>query len=114
MTNTKLNKILMVFLIIVAAAALLLAIYFLPPVHSRLSWRISMVRADIYYFFNPPDEMVFVPGQREEMGALIDQTPTATEVPPTATIEPSPTQTDFVPPTPTETLAPTTPPTPAS
>ncbi|MFU8827655.1 MAG: C39 family peptidase, partial [Brevefilum sp.] len=111
MTNTKLNKILMVFLIIVAGAALLLAIYFLPPVNSRLSWRISMLRAEIYYFFNPPDEMVFVPGQQSEMGVLVDQTPTATEIPPTATIEPSPTEPDFIPPTPTETLAPTATPT---
>jgi tetratricopeptide (TPR) repeat protein len=111
MPETKRNKILMVFLIIVAASAFLLAIYFLPPVHSRLSWRISMLRAEIYYFFNPPEEMVFVPGQKGEM-SIIALTSTATDVPPTATLEPSPTPTDFVSPTPTETQTPTPTPTP--
>ena len=111
MSETKRNKILMVFLIIVAATALLLAIYFLPPVHSRVNYRISMLRAEIYYFFNPPEEMVFIPGQQGEMNP-IDQTPTATDVPPTATLEPTPEPTEFVSPTPTETQTPTPTPTP--
>ena len=102
----------MVFLIIFAAAAFLLAIYSIPSVHSRLSWRISLLRAEIYYFFNPPDEMVFIPGQREEMNVNINLTPTATELPPTATLAPSPATTDFVPPTPTATEIPTATPTP--
>ncbi|MFA7407177.1 MAG: C39 family peptidase [Anaerolineaceae bacterium] len=106
MQNPKLNKILMVLMIAIASSALLLAIYFLPPVHSRLSWRLSLLRAEIYYFFNPPDEMVFIPGQKEEMSAM-ELTPTATEAPPTETVEPSATPTNFVSPTPTETQTPT-------
>ena len=112
MANTKLNKILMVLLIIIAAAALLLAIYFLPPVHNRLSYRVSLLRAEIYYFLNPPEKVVFVPSQQDEMSVLIELSPTATEVSPTATTEPSLNPTDFVPPTPTTTTTPTPMPTP--
>jgi tetratricopeptide (TPR) repeat protein len=112
MSNTKLNKILMVFLIVVATTAFLLAVYFLPPVHERLSWRISLLRAEIYYFFNPPDDMVFVPGQREAMTAALETTATATDAPPTPTLEPTLEPTDFVSPTPTSTVTPTPTPTP--
>ncbi len=44
--------------------ALLLAIgvYYLPPVHSRLSTRVDLIRTRIIYFFNPPSEAVFTPG----------------------------------------------------
>lgn len=111
MTNTKLNKILMVFLIIVAVIAFLLAIYFLPPVHDRLSWRVSSLRANIYYFFNPPDEVLIELGQAEIAG-MLTRTPTATELPPTATLVPSLTPTDYVPPTATLTATPSPTPTP--
>lgn len=112
MPNTKLNKILMVLLIIVAVMALLLAIYFLPPVHERLSWRVANLRADIFYLFNPPERVSFSPGQQAGMTPAITLTPSATEPPPTATLEPSPTPTDYVSPTPTLTATPTPTPTP--
>lgn len=50
----------------VSAGVLLLGtlIYNLPPIHSRLAWRIDDLRAQIKYFFNPPDEAVFQPGQQ--------------------------------------------------
>jgi hypothetical protein len=44
------------------ALALGIGIYYLPPVHSRLAWRLDNLRAQIKYFFNPPDEAVFQPG----------------------------------------------------
>ena len=40
---------------------LLIGVYFLPPVHSRLAWRLDNLSAQIKYFFNPPDEAVFQP-----------------------------------------------------
>jgi len=45
--------------------ALLLGIgfYYLPPVHSRLAWRVDALRTRIIYFFNPPGEVVFTPGE---------------------------------------------------
>ncbi|MBW6467349.1 MAG: C39 family peptidase [Brevefilum sp.] len=112
MPKTKLYKILMVLLIIISASAFLLAIYFLPPVHERLSWRVALLRGEIYYFFNPPDEVIFVPGQQAQMTANTGLTPTITEPPPTATLVPSVTPTDYVSPTPTSTATPTPTPTP--
>jgi hypothetical protein len=112
MAKTKLYKILMVLLIIIAASAFLLAIYFLPPVHERLSWRVALARGEIYYFFNPPDEVIFVPGQQAQMTSNTGLTRTVTEPPPTATLVPSVTPTNYVSPTPTATATPTPTPTP--
>jgi len=39
--------------------------YYLPPVHDRLGWRLDNLRAQVKYFFNPPDEAVFQPGQQQ-------------------------------------------------
>ena len=100
----------MVVLIIIAASAFLLAIYFLPPVHDRLSWRMTLLQADIYYFFNPPDKVSFSPGQQDQMEEIFKQTqtaqfdlPTAT---PTPTVEPTIAPTDYFTPTPTVTETP--------
>ena len=41
---------------------LAVGVYFIPPVHERLAWRVDDVRARIKYFFNPPDQAVFQPG----------------------------------------------------
>ena len=56
--------------------ALLLAvgIYFLPPVHSRLSWRIDELRTRIIYFFNPPDEAVFQPETQIDLESAVATT----------------------------------------
>ncbi len=42
---------------------LAIGIYFLPPVHDRLSPRINLLRTRIVYFFNPPSEAVFQPSE---------------------------------------------------
>jgi tetratricopeptide (TPR) repeat protein len=45
---------------------LLLAVglYYVPPVHDRLAWRVDNLRTQVKYFFNPPDEAIFQPGQQ--------------------------------------------------
>jgi hypothetical protein len=76
---------------------LAIGIYFLPPVHDRLSTRVDLLRTRIIYFFKPPSEAVFTPGQenpltvetavvtaRAEMALTL--TPAAT-----ATLKPGPT-----------------------
>jgi hypothetical protein len=67
-------------ILIVGGAVLLLAIilYNLPPVRSRLAWRVDNLRADIKYFLNPPDKAVFVPGQQ---GAQFTSTPEPSATP---------------------------------
>jgi tetratricopeptide (TPR) repeat protein len=42
---------------------LAIGVYYLPPVHSRLSTRVDLLRTRIIYFFNPPSEAVFTPGE---------------------------------------------------
>ena len=41
---------------------LTVGVYYIPPVHDRLAWRIDEARTRMKYFFNPPDQAVFQPG----------------------------------------------------
>ena len=107
MQKKSLNKIVMIFFIIIGVIGLMVAVYFLPPVHDRLSWRIANLRASIFYFFNPPDEVAFSPAQQDEMEAIVRETQTAMAPTPTQTLEPTITPTNFVSPTPTQTPSPT-------
>jgi tetratricopeptide (TPR) repeat protein len=76
--------------------------YQLPPIHSRLAWRVDELRTRIKYALNPPDEAVFVPGGGTPQ---IPSTPSPTSSPaPTAT-PPGPTETPL--PSPTPTISPT-------
>ena len=66
---------------------LLIGIYYTPPVHSRLAWRLESVRTQIKYLINPPDEAIFLPAQQTGLESLqTSPTPKAT-----ATPEPGPT-----------------------
>jgi hypothetical protein len=76
--------------------------YQLPPIHSRLSWRVDELRTRIKYAIDPPDEAIFVPGGGTPPGVrTITQTPASS---PTVTL-PGPTETPL--PSPTPTIAPT-------
>jgi len=89
-----------IFIGIAAVLVLAVGIYFLPPVHSRLAWRIDDLRAKVRYALNPPEKAEFDPG--------VSGTPVAIRTPPTPW--PTLTRTD-VPTerlyTPTPTLTPT-------
>ncbi len=75
----------------------LIGLYQLPPIHSRLAWRVDNLRTQIKYYFNPPDEAVFHPS-----------TPVPTTAPFTEnTPEPPPAKTDTPSPSPTPTVIPT-------
>jgi hypothetical protein len=112
MRKTSLKKILMIILVIFAGLVMMLVIYFLPPVHARLSWRVANLRARAFYFFNPPGEAAFSPAQQDQMAAIVHKTLTAMAPQATPTPEPTLTSTNFVSPTPTLTLTPTPTPTP--
>lgn len=111
MFKKKKNRALKIVLIVLAGIALLVAVYFIPPVHDRLSWRLDNLWAKIFYFFNPPDENAFTPGQQAEMESIVNQTQTALAPKPTATLQPSLTPTNYIPPTATATASPTPSPT---
>ena len=86
--------------------------YQLPPIHSRLSWRLDELRTRIKYAIDPPDEAVFVPGGGTPPGVrTITQTPVPS---PTSTLpsnlanaklDRGPTETPL--PSPTPTIPPT-------
>ncbi|MBN2388729.1 MAG: C39 family peptidase [Anaerolineales bacterium] len=75
--------------IVLACLVLALIIYNLPPVHDRLGWRVEEFWTDVRFFFNPPDEALFVPTQ--QTGADAINTPALTTLEPTATHTPLPT-----------------------
>jgi len=60
-------------LAVVAACLLSLLVYNLPPVHSRLAWRVDSAQAQIYYYFNPPQDVVFIP-QEQQIEAIVQAT----------------------------------------
>lgn len=71
--------------------------YFLPPVHDRLSWRVDEVILNLKYRLNPPAQAVFVPQE------AIKDLPTVTITPaamPSATPTPHPTEIIVLSPTP--------------
>lgn len=105
--KSKLHGALKVLLILAILAAIMVGVYFLPPVHDRLAWRVYNLRMQIFYLFNPPGEESFTPGQQAEMEEIVQQTQTAIALAYTDTPEPSQTPTNFVSPTATPTMTPT-------
>lgn len=65
--------------------ALLILIYNIPAVNDRFAWRIEALRTRISYFFNPPEEAVFVPEEQNVAGTAtaLAQMPTRTPQPTT-------------------------------
>jgi hypothetical protein len=56
------------------ALLVLIGIYYLPPVHSRLSWRLENLRTSVIYFFKPPDEAMFQPEQQADFESILATT----------------------------------------
>jgi hypothetical protein len=106
------KKLVLLLLGIVLLCLAAVAVYNLPPVNSRLAWRVKSLQTQIKYALNPPEEVIFVPEAEveqvvQETLQALAQIPTLTTTPtaaPTAT-QPGPTATPL--PTPTATLTPT-------
>jgi len=83
------------------AVLVLLAIglYFVPPVHAKLAWRVNDLRTNIIYFFHPPQKVVFQPSGQS-------QSTTTPDLSPTATLTPTPPPTELASDTPTITSTP--------
>ncbi len=66
-----------------------IGLYFVPPIHKKLSWRLAELRTRIVYWLNPPEEAVFVPTQQAQVDWIVTQTmaallgPSQTPTPPT-------------------------------
>ncbi|HEY3313509.1 MAG TPA: C39 family peptidase [Anaerolineales bacterium] len=93
-------------LVIIGIVVLAAVVYNIPFVNDRLSWRLDNVRTQINYFFNPPDQAVFVPEQQAQIDQIVTATLLAMRTP---TLTPSP-QATTTPggPTAAPTLTPTT------
>ncbi len=89
-----------IFLWILLGIAALIGLYFVPPIHSRLAWRVDNLRTQIKYYFNPPDEAIFEPSTPEPTSAVAQATPTFTLTPAGVTHTPVPTMTATIVPTP--------------
>ncbi len=64
-------------IILVALLLFLLAISFIPRIHAAIAWRVEDLQTQIYYFFNPPGDDVYIPTQQSQ-GTV---TPRATSSP---------------------------------
>lgn len=93
-------------LVLLCAALLILAVgvYYLPPVHERLAWRVEDLLLRIQYQLNPPAQEVFVP---QESGLEAPQASATPIVLPSATATLPPTQQVVISPTPEPSPAPT-------
>ena len=56
------------------ALVVMVGVYYLPPVQSRLAWRVDELYARIKYFFNPPDQAVFQPAQADNFESILATT----------------------------------------
>jgi hypothetical protein len=100
-----------------------IVLYNLPPLHSRLAWRVEGFRTQIRYALNPPDQALFVPREplaEEALAQMVEATlqaltPDPTYVPVQSGSTPAnilPTLTHTAPATPFPTGSPTPVPTP--
>lgn len=59
----NINKLWLIPLVLLLAVG----VYFIPPVHERLAWRVENLRTRIIYFFNPPSDVVFQPSGQTDL-----------------------------------------------
>jgi len=72
----------MVIIIPILACLCLLGVYFIPPVHDRLAWRVDDLFLRVAYSLNPPAKAVFVPTQQGVSLPTVTPQVTATTAPP--------------------------------
>ena len=81
---------------------ILIVLYYLPPIHSRLAWRLEALRTQLRYMVKPPEEAVFQPTEQAQVnlavtkmiqtlqGTLTPQVPAQTSTPkPGPTLKPT-------------------------
>ncbi len=56
-----------------AIIVLAIGLYYVPPILSRLAWRLESLRTQIKYMINPPDEAVFQPGGQTQLDIAVTQ-----------------------------------------
>ncbi len=79
---TKINKLWLIPITLVLG----IGIYYIPPVHDRLAWRVDDLRTRIIYFFNPPSEAVFQPSGQNPLTIETALVTSRTEIAKTLTL----------------------------
>jgi hypothetical protein len=101
-----------ILLSVVGLLILAVVVYNIPFVNEKLAWRVDNLRAQIVYFFHPPEQAVFQPTQQAAINAIVsatmkahaaEQTPSATPTVIATIIGPTTSPTSI----PTTTLTPT-------
>lgn len=64
---------------LVALIVTAIALSFVPRIHAAIAWRVEDMQTQIYYFFNPPGRVVFVPTQQSQV--TISPQPTSNPTP---------------------------------
>src|SRR5689334_25168747 len=59
--------------VIPVSLVLIIGLYYIPPIHSRLAWRLDSLRTQIKYMINPPDQAVFQPSQQTQINLAVTQ-----------------------------------------
>ena len=105
----RLRSLIIVMLAPLAILLLAIFVYFLPPVHDRLSWRLQNVRVEILRAIHPPERAVFVPNEeRNQIEVIVQETLNALTPSPSPPVTPTkPARSSTPPPTPTPTPSPT-------
>lgn len=49
----------------------IVGLYYFPPIHSRLAWRLDAVRTQIRYAIKPPEEAIFQPTQQAQVNLAV-------------------------------------------
>lgn len=88
---------------IIALCLLVGFAYNLPPIHDRLAWRVDNLRVAVRRYFNPPEQVIFVP--QEQVDVIVHATQTALAQTPTPSPVPDLIQTPL--PSPIPSLIPT-------
>ena len=81
-------------------------IYNLPPVQERLGWRVAELVAGIKYAVSPPEQVVFVPKEKDVQATPVGSTQSATPLPSITSTQPPAAKQPISSLTPTATLQP--------
>jgi hypothetical protein len=86
--SKRLTGILAVPVLVVLAVG----VYYIPPVHERLAWRLDDARTRLIYFFRPPDQAAFLPqiSQQAAIDSIVHATMQAYMTEQAASLTPAP------------------------
>ena len=84
------NNLPKILLGLLALALLAVGLYFVPPIHDKLSWRVDNLVNSIAYLIHPPEKVAFQPGGQTQPTITANApVPTQTPLSPTNTLLPT-------------------------